>query len=79
MLAYYDVTFFSLMKILDGNNTTTARKAALYVSYVLFVVLSVVVPVAFIAILLRRFEVLKVKEAKAMFNTLVLKIDKNSK
>jgi hypothetical protein len=78
MLAYFDVTFFALMKILDGNNETTVRKTALFFSYGFFV-LSVVAPVAFIAILLRRFDVLKVKEAKAKFNTLVLKIDKNSK
>lgn len=78
MLAYFDVTFFALMKILDGNNGTTIRKVALFFSYAFFV-LSVVLPVAFIAILLRRFDVLKVKEAKAKFNTLVLKIDKNSK
>jgi hypothetical protein len=78
MLAYFDITFFALMKILDGNNASTIRKVALFFSYAFFV-LSVVLPVAFIAILLRRFDVLKVKEAKAKFNTLVLKIDKNSK
>jgi hypothetical protein len=78
MLAYFDVTFFALMKILDGNNGTSVRKAALFFSYGFFVI-SVVAPVFFIAILLRRFDVLKVKEAKAKFNTLVLKIDKNSK
>lgn len=78
MLAYFDITFFALMKILDGNNSSAVRKAALFFSYGFFVI-SVVAPVAFIAILLRRFDVLKVKEAKAKFNTLVLKIDKNSK
>jgi hypothetical protein len=78
MMAYFDITFFALMKILDGNNSTTVRKVALFFSYGIFV-LSVVAPVAFIAILLRRFDVLKVKEAKQKFNTLVLKIDKNSK
>lgn len=78
MLAYFDITFFALMKILDGNNESAVRKAALFFSYGFFVI-SVVAPVAFIAILLRRFDVLKVKEAKARFNTLVLKIDKNSK
>lgn len=78
MLAYFDVSFFALMKILDGNNGTTVRKVALFFSYGFFV-LSVIAPVAFVAILLRRFDVLTVKEAKAKFNTLVLKIDKNSK
>ena len=42
-------------------------------------VLSIVAPVFFITLLLRRFEVLKIKEGKKKLNTLVLKIDKNSK
>jgi len=78
MLAYFDFTFFSILKIIEGDNSTSARKAALFVSYGIFVV-SIVAPVFFVAILLRRYDVLKVKEAKAKFNSLVLKIDKNSK
>lgn len=78
MLAYFDMTFFSIMKILDENNSTTARKVATFFSYGFFVI-SIVLPVFFIALLLRRFKVLKVKEAKSRFNTLVLKIDKASR
>lgn len=78
MLAYFDLTFFSIMKIIEGNNSSSIRKAALFFSYVFFVI-SVVAPVFFVTILLRRADVMKVKEAKKKFNTLVLKIDKGSK
>jgi len=78
MLIYFDSTFFGVMKILEGNNTTTARKLALVLSYVLFVV-NIVLPVLLITIIFRRFEILKIKEAKQSFNTLLLQIDKASK
>jgi len=78
MLIYFDSTFFGVMKILEGNNTTTARKLALVLSYVLFVV-NIVLPVLLITIIFRRFEILKIKEAKQSFNTLLLHIDKASK
>ena len=66
------------MKIIEGNNSTVVRKVALFFSYFFFVI-SVVAPVFIITLLLRRFELLKVKEGKKKFNALVLKIDKNSK
>jgi len=78
MLIYFDSTFFSVMKIVEGNNSTTARKLALLLSYVLFVV-SIVLPVFLITLILRRFDILKLKEAKQSFNALLLKIDKGSK
>lgn len=78
MLIYFDATFFSVMKIVDGNNKTTARKMALILSYVLFVV-SIVLPVFLVVLILQKFAMLKIKEAKQSFNTLLLKIDKNSK
>lgn len=78
MLAYFDLTFFSIMKILDGNNGTAMRKVALFFSYAFFVI-SIVAPVFFVALLLRRFGVLSQKEGKARFNALVLKIDKASR
>ena len=78
MLVYFDFTFFSIMKIIEGNNTTIARKIALFFSYFFFVI-SIVAPVFIITLLLRRFVVLKEKDGKKKFNTLVLKIDKNSK
>lgn len=78
MLVYFDLTFFSVMKIIEGDNSTTMRKMAVLLSYVLFVI-SIVMPVFLISIIFRRFAVLKLKEAKKSFNTLLLKIDKGSK
>lgn len=78
MLVYFDLTFFSVMKIIEGDNSTTMRKMAVLLSYVLFVV-SIVMPVFLVSIIFRRFAVLKLKEAKKSFNTLLLKIDKGSK
>lgn len=54
------------------------RKVALFFSYIFFVI-SIVAPVFFIALILKRFELFKIKEAKKNYNTLVLKIDKNNK
>merc|ERR1712166_890916 len=78
MLVYFDLTFFSVMKIIEGDNSTTMRKMAVLLSYILFVI-SIVMPVFLISIIFRRFAVLKLKEAKKSFNTLLLKIDKGSK
>jgi hypothetical protein len=78
MLAYFDLTFFSIMKIIESNNSTPMRKVATFFSYAFFVI-SVVIPVFFLAVLLRKFPLMKEKAGKAKFNTLVLKIDKGSK
>ena len=78
MLAYFDFTFFSIMKILEGDNSTITRKIATFFSYAFFVT-SVIIPVFFLAVILRKFPVLKEKLGKAKFNTLMLKIDKANK
>lgn len=78
MLVYFDTTFFAVMKIFEGNNVTAARKTALLFSYVLFVI-NIVLPVILITTIYRRFDILKIKDAKQSFNTLLLRIDKNSK
>ena len=78
MLAYFDLTFFAIMKIIEGNNTSAIRKVATFFSYAFFVI-SVVVPVFFLAVLLRKFPLLREKAGKSKFSTLVLKIDKASK
>ncbi|CDW72642.1 UNKNOWN [Stylonychia lemnae] len=78
MLAYFDLTFFSLMKIIEVNNTTTMRQVALFISYAFFVI-SIVAPVFIVAFLLRRFSVLSETAGKARFNSLILKIDKASR
>merc|ERR1719361_128725 len=66
------------MKIMEGNNSTMARKAALLLSYALFVV-AIVFPVILITKVNRSFEILMLKEAKQSFNSLLLKIDKASR
>lgn len=78
MLVYFDTTFFAVMKIFEGNNTTTLRKLALLLSYIVFVI-NIVVPVSLVTTIYRRFDILKIKDAKQAFNTLLLRLDKNSK
>merc|ERR1712127_751634 len=78
MLCYFDLTFFSTMKIVDGDDSTQARKVATMSSYVIFTI-SIVVPVFLMSIICKRFEVMKIKQAKASFNTVVHKIDKQSR
>ena len=75
MLCYFDLTFFSTMKLVEGNDSTQMRKIATMASYIIFT-LSVVVPVFLMSIVCKRFEVMKIKQAKQSFNTIVLKIDK---
>lgn len=67
MMVYFDTTFFAVMKIIEGDNKTSARKAALLISYIIFVI-NIVLPVGLIAVVFRRFEILKIKEAKQSFN-----------
>jgi len=54
MLAYYDLTFFSAMKLAEGNDSTQLRKIASVASIVLLI-LSVVVPFTLITIMCKRF------------------------
>jgi uncharacterized membrane protein len=78
MLAFFDITFFSVMKIVEGNDSTSARKMATLASKII-ICFSFVVPVVLNFIVCKRFEVMKIKAAKASFNTIVLKIDKQSR
>ena len=64
MLSYFDFTFFSIMKILEGKNNTTVRKVASFFSYAFFVI-AIIVPLFFLALLLKRFLVLKHKDGKS--------------
>jgi len=63
---------------MEGNNSTSARKAALLVSYIIFV-FNIVMPVFLITVVFRRFEILKLKHGKQSFNALLTNIDKQSK
>jgi len=78
MLSYFDLVFFSIMKLVEADDSTEMRRYATIASYVIFV-LAIVIPVFLMTLVCSRFQVLKIKEAKASFNTLVLKIDKQSR
>lgn len=78
MLMYFDLTFFAVMKLVDNNDSTPNRRMATIASYVILT-LSFVVPFFLMSIVCKRFEVMKIKQAKASFNTVVLKIDKQSR
>jgi hypothetical protein len=78
MLTYFDLTFFAVMKIIENKQHTEMRKMATTASYVILV-LSGVIPFFLMFIVCRRFEVMKIKHAKASFNTVILKIDKQSR
>jgi uncharacterized membrane protein len=79
MLTYLDLTFFSVMKITDDHpDDTDTRRMATIASYVI-VSLSCAIPLFLVFLICKRFEVMKIKAAKAAFNTLVLKIDKQSR
>lgn len=75
MLSYFDLTFFAVMKYIEGDTSTKLRKAAEVVSYIIMT-LSAVIPLFIMTVVCRRFEVMKIKQAKESFNTVVLKIDK---
>jgi hypothetical protein len=75
MLSYFDLTFFAVMKYVEGNTTTKLRQIAEVVSYII-IVLSAVMPLLLMTIVCRRYEVMTIKQAKESFNTVVLKIDK---
>lgn len=78
MLCYFDLTFFAVMKLIEGNDSTPGRRMATIASYVLFT-LAMVMPVFFISVICYRFDVLRIKHAKESFNTLILKVDKQSR
>jgi hypothetical protein len=81
MICYFDLTFFAIMKLVDaseGNDTTPGRRGATIASYVIFT-LSMVVPVFLVSVVCFRFDVMRIKQAKAAWNTLVLKVDKQSR
>lgn len=77
MLSYYDLTFFSIMKLTQGDPEpiTNSRKMANIASYVILVG-SVVIPFLLSVLICNRFPYFKVKESKASFNTLIVKLDK---
>ena len=78
MLVYFDISFFAIMKLVEGDVSTYNKNVAFIASYAFFT-LNIVVPVFLISLVCKRFEVMKIKQAKANFNTVILKIDKQSR
>ena len=76
MLAYFDLTFFSIMKILEGNVETYNRFLAQMASYVI-VCFNAVVPLFVFYVIFSRKDLYKIKKAKEVFSTIMIKIDKN--
>ena len=63
MLSYYDLTFFSVMKLTEGSAHTPARKLANMVSYGI-IVFSILLPFFFSVLICKRQPYMKVKEVK---------------
>ena len=61
MLTFFDLVFFSIMKIREGRDDTSGRKFATLVSYVIFV-LSIVIPIFLMTVVCKRFDILKIKD-----------------
>ena len=76
-MAYYDLTFFSFMKIVDGNVSTPGRQMAQLMSYVI-IVSSLIVPMFLMFIVLRSHSLYEVKRYKERFSTILIKIDKTN-
>lgn len=60
MLMYFDLTFFSVMKLVESNDSTPNRRMATIASYVI-ITMSFVVPFFLMTIVCKRFEVMKIK------------------
>ena len=75
MLVYFDISFFAILKLIEGDVSTSNKNIAFIASYAFFT-LNIVVPIFLISLICKRFEVMKIKQAKANFNTVILKLDK---
>jgi hypothetical protein len=60
MLMYFDLTFFSVMNLVEANDSTPNRRMATIASYVILT-LSFVVPFFLMSIVCKRYEVMKIK------------------
>ena len=57
------------------NDVNDIRRALTITAYLIFTLI-ILLPMIFITVVCSRFDLMKIKEAKASFNTLVVKIDK---
>ena len=57
MLVYFDISFFAIMKLIEGDVSTYNKNVAFIASYAFFT-MNIVVPVFLVC---KRFEVMKIK------------------
>jgi hypothetical protein len=60
------------------NDINDTRRSLTIAAYVIFT-LVILLPLIFITVICSRFDLMKIKEAKASFNTLIVKIDKQNR
>ena len=77
MISYFNLCIFSCLKIMEPreNDVNDIRRALTITAYLIFTLI-ILLPMIFITVVCSRFDLMKIKEAKASFNTLVVKIDK---
>lgn len=80
MISYFNLCIFSLTKIIEPreNDINDTRRMLTITAYVIFT-LVILLPLICITVVCSRFDLMKIKEAKASFNTLILKVDKQSR
>jgi len=57
------------------NDVNDTRRALTIIAYVIFTLI-ILLPMIFMTVICSRFDLMKIKEAKASFNTLIVKVDK---
>ncbi len=77
MISYFTLCIFSCIKIMEPreNDVNDTRRALTITAYIIFTLI-LLLPLIFMTVVCSRFDLMKIKEAKASFNTLIVKIDK---
>lgn len=80
MISYFTLCIFASIKIMEPreNDINDTRRALTISAYIVFT-LVILLPLIFMTVICSRFDLMKIKEAKASFNTLIVKIDKQSR
>jgi hypothetical protein len=60
------------------NDINDIRRSLTITAYVIFTLI-ILLPMIFMTVICSRFDLMKIKEAKASFNTLIVKIDKQNR
>lgn len=80
MVSYFSLCIFSCIKIMEPreNDINDTRRSLSIAAYLIFTAV-ILLPLIFMTVICSRFDLMKIKEAKASFNTLILKIDKQNR